>query len=137
MDNYERFFKEHDAPEPPAGFAHLIMARIERRERRLRAVKMGITVGIFGASLALMAIGFNDFRNAVGETGFLQFGALLFSDFSMTISNFPDFALSMLEALPIFSSIVMLLGMGLAVWSAAAMVDEISFVEQKHHLLPR
>ncbi len=136
MDNYERFFKEHDAPEPPAGLAEAIMHRIEQRERNLLIVKIGVTACVFGISVVLIAIGFGDFRTAIGETGFLQFGSLLFSDFSVTVANLPDFIFSMLEAFPVFSSIIMLVGAGLAVWSTAAMFDELSLAGRRRHSLP-
>ena len=131
MKNYERFFSYTDAPEPPAGLAGTILARIERRERRILMFKIAATASVFAASLFLVWMGFGDFRSAVARTGFLQIGSLLFSDFSVTVANLPDFALSMLEAFPVFSTSAILFGAVFAVWSGAAMVDEISEVDRR------
>ncbi len=131
MKNYERFFSSQDAPEPPPGLAAAIMVRIVRRERRILIMKIAATACVFAGSLAMIWIGFADFRDSVVRTGFLQIGSLLFSDFSVTMSNLPDFALSMLEAFPVCSASAILFGAGFAVWSGAAMVDEIASVDER------
>ncbi len=137
MKNYERFLAETQSPEPPAGLAKAILLRIERREQRILAVKLVLTVIVFGASLAVIWAGFGDFRTSVAESGFLTLGSLAFSDFSLIVSNLPEFALSMIEAFPVFSAAAMLGGAGFAIWSLAAMFDEFSAVERHRSLLPR
>ncbi len=136
MKNYERFLSETQSPEPPANLARAILLRIERREQRILAMKLALTVVVFGASLAVIWTGFGDFRTGLNEDGFLTLGSLLFSDFSLIISNLPEFALSMIEAFPVFSAAAMLGGIGFAIWSIAAMFDEFSAVERHRSLIP-
>lgn len=131
MKNVETIFSELETPEPPEGLAQAILIRIDRRERRVLIVKLVASACAFGASLFLIIIGFSYFRTSIADTGFLQFSSLLFSDFSLIASNLPDFALSMVESFPAFSAAVMLGGAGLALWSLAAVFDEISAVERR------
>ena len=130
MKNYERFFSDVGSPEPPAGLAKAILLRIERRERRILIAKIVATACVFGVSLFVALAGFADFRAGLAQSGFLQFGSLLFSDFSFTVANFPEFLLSMIEAFPVFSAAAMLGGAAFVIWSAAAMFDEFSAVER-------
>ena len=131
MKNYERFFSDVESPEPPAGLARAILIRIERREQRVLVAKIVATVCMFGASLVVIWAGFGDFRASLGQSGFLQFGSLLFSDFSLTVANLPEYLLSMIEAFPVFSAAATLGGATFAIWSAAAMFDEFSAVERR------
>ncbi len=131
MKNVEKIFSKLETPEPPSGLAQAILVRIERRERRVLIVKIVASACVFGISLLMIGIGFSYFRASLAETGFLQFGSLLFSDFSLIVSNLPDFALSMIESFPVFSAAAMLAGAGFAIWSLATMFSELSVVE--HH----
>jgi hypothetical protein len=131
MKNVERIFSKLETPEPPAGLARTILIRIERRERRVLMLKIVASVCAFGVSLWIVGIGFADFRTSLAQTGFLTLASLLFSDFSSIISNLPDFALSMVESFPAFSAAAMLAGAGFAIWSFAAIADEISAIEHR------
>jgi hypothetical protein len=131
MKNLEKIFSEIEAPEPPAGLAKAILVRIERREKRVLIAKIVASVCAFGVSLVVVGVGLADFRASIAETGFLQFASLIFSDFSMIISDLPDFTLSILESFPAFSAAAMLAGAGFAIWSLAAIVDEVSAVAHR------
>ncbi|MDR3581726.1 MAG: hypothetical protein P4L67_00425 [Candidatus Pacebacteria bacterium] len=131
MKNVEKAFLGFEAPEPPVGLARTIMVRIERRERRVLIAKTAASACAFGASLLVIGVGLSYFRTSIAETGFLQLASLLFSDFSAIVANLPDFALSMLEAFPVFSAAAMLAGAGFAIWSCAAIIDEISAIEYR------
>jgi uncharacterized membrane protein len=131
MNNIERIFSKLETPEPPAGLAHTILARIERRERRVLIAKIVASACMFGVSLLVIGVGLADFRASIVETGFLQFASLIFSDFSTIASNLPDFALSIIESFPAFSAAAMLAGAGFAIWSLAAIADEVSAVTHR------
>lgn len=134
MKNVETIFSEIETPEPPTGLAQAILVRIDRCERRLLILKIAASSCAFGASLFVIGVGFSFFRTSIMETGFLQFSSLLFSDFSLIASDLPDFALSMAESFPALSAAAMLGGAGLAIWSLAAVFDEVSAVER--HTFP-
>ncbi len=131
MKNYERLFSQLEAPEPPAGLTRTILLRIDRRARRVLMAKIAASACVFAGSLWMIGVGYIDFQASLAQTGFLQFGSLLFSDFSFIVSNLPDFALSMIESFPIFSAAAILGGLAFAIWSSAAMFDEISMVGTK------
>ena len=131
MNNLEQIFSKLETPEPPAGLARAILVRIERRERRVLIAKIVASVCMFGVSLLVIGVGLVDFRASLAETGFLQFASLIFSDFSTIASNLPDFALSMIESFPAFSAAAMFTGAGFAIWSLAAIADEVSAVKHR------
>ncbi len=131
MKNYEQFFSNREIPEPPMGLAQAILVRIERREQRNLIIKIVATVCVFGISLLVIWAGFGDFRTGLAQSGFLQFGSLLFSDFSLIAANLPEFLLSMIETFPLFSAAAIFGGVAFAIWSVAAMFDEFSAVERR------
>lgn len=131
MNNIEKVFSRLETPEPPTGLARAILVRIDRRERKVLVLKIAASACVFGVSLLIIGVGFSNFHTSIVESGFLQFASLLFSDFSLIASNIPDFALSMLESFPVFSAAAMLAGAGFALWSFAALFDEVSAVERR------
>jgi hypothetical protein len=128
MDNYEKLFSKSQAPEPPNGLVETILTRIEQREKRILGIKIVASTLMFAASLWVIGIGYVDFATTLTNSGFLQFSSLLFSDFSSIVSNLPDFIFSMVESFPIFSAAAMLTGVGVAIWSMAALLDETSLM---------
>lgn len=128
MKNYEQLFEQLDAPEPPAGLAKRILANIERRERRMFGIKIAAFAASFTGSLLVVIAGYIDLMSQLARSGFFQFFALIFSDFTATIANFPDFALSLAESFPLLSAAVVLGGLVFAIWSLAALVDETSIM---------
>jgi len=128
MKNYEELFGELNAPEPPAGLAKRILANIERRERRMLGAKITAFATAFTGSLLVVVAGYLDLMSQLARSGFFQFFALIFSDFTATIANFPDFALSLAESFPVLSAAVVLGGIAFAVWSLAGLVDETSIM---------
>lgn len=128
MKNYEELFGELNAPEPPAGLAKRILANIERRERRMLGVKIAAFATAFTGSLFVVVASYLDLVSQLSRSGFFQFFALIFSDFTATIANFPDFAFSLAESFPVLSAAVVLGGIAFAVWSLAGLVDETSIM---------
>ncbi len=125
-DQYEKLFSEIALPEPPVGLATTILIRIERRERRILAVKAMASATVFALSLWVIAVGYSNLIAGVARSGFLTFVSLLFSDFSSIASNLPDFLFSIVESFPVFSAATLLGGIAFALWSIGRLVDETS-----------
>jgi len=122
--DYEQLFSHLDAP-VPRDLSERILSRIAARERRILAVKFAFFGGAFLASVVSMAYGFVSLNSQLAQSGFPQFFSLLFSDFSVAVANFPDFALSITESFPVFSAAILTGGIALTVWSIAGLHDEV------------
>jgi hypothetical protein len=121
-----------EAPEPPAGLTEKVLLRIAVRQRRILGVKIAATAAVFGTSVFAMVAGYADTAASMDHSGFLQIGGLIFSDFSAIAANFPDFALSLVEAFPVFTAALLLGGAMVAVWSMAALINEASLLHATH-----
>lgn len=88
---------------PPALFAK-VMGRIDQ-EMRVAAIKKKLVIfsallfGSMAASFPMWAV----FKHEVLQSGFIQYAALLFSDFRTTVTYWQDFWLTLLETLPALS----------------------------------
>ncbi len=76
-----------------------------KREKSLSELKKRLFRSAFGLSLALAAFTFSyrDFLVQIAHSGFLRFFNLAFSDFQIVTLNGADYALSLLESLPVVS----------------------------------
>ncbi len=124
QDDYGKLFSKLAIPEPPAGLAKIILLRIERRERRILAIKTTATVLFFAASVWVIELGYTNLVGGFEQSGFLTFSSLLFSDFSLIVSNLPDFLFSIIESFPIFSAAALLGGVLFALWSMGMLINE-------------
>jgi hypothetical protein len=124
QDNYEKLFSKLAIPEPPVGLAKTILLRIEKRERRVVAIKAAASAVVFAASLWVIEAGYTSLVAGFQQSGFLAFFSLLFSDFSLIASNLPDFFFSIIESFPIFSAAIVLGGVAFAIWSMGVFINE-------------
>jgi hypothetical protein len=124
--NYEKLFATLTSPEPPAGLTEKILSRISRRERNVLGVKIAVSACVFGASVGVAVAGYINLVASLSRSGFFQIFSLIFSDFSSMAANFPDFAFSIMESFPIFTTAFLLAGVMFAIWSMAALIDEAS-----------
>jgi polyferredoxin len=127
-DIYEKLFSKLAIPEPPTGLAKTILLRIEKRERRILAIKTTATAIFFAASVWIIEIGYANLMGGFARSGFLTFFSLLFSDFSLIASNLPDFLFSIIESFPIFSAAVLLGGVAFAIWSMGMLVNDATLM---------
>ena len=81
---------------------------------------------MFGVSVGVAVAGYVNLVAALSQSGFFAIASLMFSDFSAMLANFPDFALSIMETFPIFTTALLLSGVLFAIWSMAALIDEAS-----------
>lgn len=121
--SYEELFSSLPDPRPPAGLTEKILLRISRHERRMLGAKIAASACVFGASVGVAIAGYINLVAALSQSGFFQLSSLMFSDFSSMIANFPDFAFSVMETFPIFTTALLLSGVLFAVWSMAALID--------------
>lgn len=119
-------FYSNDIPEAPAELNQRIMRRIVAiRRRRLVAKTVGFG-GLFAASVSLIVAGGFNAVAQFSQSGFFNFASLFFSDFSVAAANFQDFAYSIIESFPVFSTAFLFAGIGFAIWSAAHFFDDVS-----------
>ena len=131
--NYEKLFATLKSPEPPAGLTEKILLRISRRERNILGTKIAISACVFGASVGVAVAGYINLVASLSQSGFFQIFSLMFSDFSSMAANFPDFAFSIMESFPIFTTALLLAGVMFAIWSMAALIDEASLFQNWRH----
>jgi hypothetical protein len=124
--NYEKLFATLPSPEPPAGLTEKILLRISRRERNVLGVKIALSACVFGVSVGVAMAGYINLVASLSQSGFFQIFSLAFSNFSSMAANFPDFAFSIMESFPIFTTALLLAGVMFAIWSMAALIDEAS-----------
>jgi uncharacterized membrane protein len=107
-----------------------ILLRIEEREHQVLTAKVAAFAVLLAASVFIVVFGVLDVVNAGTRSGFFAFAGLFFSDFSMVMANFSDFAFSLIESFPIFSTILLLSGVLFAMWSFARLIEE---ADHRHH----
>jgi hypothetical protein len=101
---YKKLFSYLTPPEPPAGLFDKIMQRIYK-EQRLLIIKRRIVLfsaGALGSAAAFIPV-FRMVQSAFSQSGFLEFFSLLFSDSGLVITYWQNFALALMESLPVMS----------------------------------
>jgi hypothetical protein len=129
--SYEELFSHLPTPEPPAGLTEKVLLRISRHERRMLGAKIAVSACVFGVSVGIAVAGYVNLVANLSQSGFFQLFALMFSDFSSMAANLPDFAFSVMETFPIFTSALVLSGVLFAIWSMAALIDEASLFRNR------
>lgn len=125
-----------DAPKPrlisyiiamkaPSDLAKNILLRIDREERRRFLVKTVAFGAVLAGSLAAVVMSTMNMAADLARSGFLSFASLLFSDFSAAMASFSDFIFSLAASFPVFSAVLLLSGIFVAIWSAAGFIDEV------------
>jgi len=92
--DFEKLFTFSVSPEPAPDLVGKVMQRI-RSEQRLAVSKWRGAIA-FVPAFRMVQSGFT-------ESGFMQFFSLLFTDFSIVMTYWKSFGLSLLEALPVVS----------------------------------
>ncbi len=104
--NYEKLFSELESSELPNGLLGKIMFRI-REEKRLSSTRRRLAVfsiSAIGSLVAFVPI-FQMMQSEISNSGFVQFLSLIFSDFGTVMAYWQNFALTILETLPVLSLI--------------------------------
>ncbi|HVN26662.1 MAG TPA: hypothetical protein VMT99_03360 [Candidatus Paceibacterota bacterium] len=123
-ENYRDWFKGHEAPEPPADLKFRTLRAIAARERRILIAKLVGFAALFAASAAVGVAELVAAGVQIGQSGFVQFGSLFFSDFGAVAGNLQDAVLSLVESFPAFTAGIALGGLAVAGWSLSGFVND-------------
>lgn len=123
------------AYEPPKGLFEKVILRL-KREQRIAAIRRLAVFGLTTISSALAFIpAFQMAKTGFAESGFGQFFSLLFSDFGIVVAFWQNFALSLLEALPVVSLLVLLGTLLIFLESLKLLVKNIKFIFNSKQLI--
>lgn len=102
--NHEKRPKCQKAPGAPAGLLNTILERI-KEEQRLLTIRRRITLFSLAAatSFAVCIPALNTTKAELAQSGIMQFLSLAFSDPDSVFMFWSDFALSILESIPVLS----------------------------------
>jgi hypothetical protein len=97
-------------PQPPPWLLEKVLKRIDL-ERKLRAMRrrFGLALAtLISISGALVPV-WRAFWADISQSGFDQFFKLALYDFKTVLANWQDFTLSLLESLPVLSTVILLI----------------------------
>jgi len=102
--DYEKLFTNLTPKAPPSGLFGKIISRIQRERQFLtmRNRLIVLSLGVVASFLAFIPA-FNAVQSDFAQSGIMNFVSLLSYDFMAVIAVWNDFALSILESLPIVS----------------------------------
>jgi len=107
--NWEKLFSYYNAPDPPNELLGKIMKRIDQEKRllTLRRRLFLFSTGLIGA-IVLFIPALKGVISGFTQSGFSQYFSLLFSDAEIVLAYWQNYALSLLETLPIVNLILFL-----------------------------
>ncbi len=108
MKDYKELFKYAEEKEPSQNLVQKILFAIDEKQRRSLRFRV-----ILSGSLALIALiafipAWREFQTEISQSGFWQFVSLLFSDSHFVVAYWNDLLFSLLESLPIVSTMAVL-----------------------------
>jgi len=107
--DWNKLFSYYQAPNPPDDLLGKIMQRIDQ-EKRLLTLKRRLflfSAGLIGA-IILFIPALKGVISGLTQSGFIQYFSLLFSDAEIVLAYWQNYALSLLETLPVMSLILLL-----------------------------
>jgi len=108
--NWNKLFSYYQTPNPPDDLLGKIMKRISE-EKRLLTLKRRLVIfsaGLIGA-IVLFIPALKGVISGFAESGFTQYFSLLFSDAEIVLVYWQNYALSLLETLPVVNLILLLI----------------------------
>jgi len=127
-EKYKKLLGSINIIEPPKGLEGRILARINMEEKRLAKVRTWIFGGSSLASFGLSAWAIVYLVESIKQSGFWQYLSLAFSD-GTALAYSKELSLSLVESLPIVSTILFLSAVGFFIWSFAS----INFINKFNH----
>jgi len=88
----------------PADLLDKIMSRIDVEQKKIARQRFIFGVAVFLVVLVGLVPTWQLFYSEISQSGFLQYLAFGISDFNLIVSQWQDFSLSLLESLPIVST---------------------------------
>lgn len=103
-----KMFEKLEEKMAPNGLADKIFLKIAQRQARTAKIRFALFLGVLTASVALFIPVVSMLWNDLVTSGSTNFFAMMFTDFSVVMAAGKDFALSLLENLPILSVVAFL-----------------------------
>ncbi len=104
--NIDKLFSKLEVFEPNSRLYSKILEKIEYKQRSFARRRFFVFLFLFlGSSIALIPIS-NMFYTDFAQSGFFQFFSLIFSDSKLIAYYWHNFALILMESLPVVSSII-------------------------------
>lgn len=100
-DNYERLFQNLKRFEPSKKLRGCILARIYFKRKRSAAMRLAFSALAAVASLVAVIPSFQYAAREFSQSGFYRYFSLIFSDSGAVVASWREFALSLIETLPI------------------------------------
>jgi hypothetical protein len=94
--------------EAPSGLLDKVMLRIDRQKRLMAIRRFSLVSAFLLIILAAIIPIWQSFQFNMTQSGFDQYVSLLFYDFNLIIAEWQNFGLSLLESLPIISTVELL-----------------------------
>jgi hypothetical protein len=106
-NKFEKILKNTYEIEPPEGLFGKILARINLAKRRSATARAVFFGAVTVASLAVIIPIFQSFIQIFSQSSFYQYFSLIFSDGQTILLYWKEFALSLVESLPITELIIL------------------------------
>ena len=115
--NLSQIFKSVKEIQPSEGLESLILSKIS--EARNKQIKRKLWLASFGlaGSFAFAMYAFLVFGSAILKSEFWSIINLVFSDMLIVAQNWKEFTFSLLETLPVFGIIVIIVPIFIFLWS--------------------
>jgi len=96
--------------QPPADLFAKVMACIAAERKRL-TMRRKFLIGLvcFAATFTVGIPVWQSFRSEIAQSGFVEYATLFFYDFKTVANSWQDFSLSLLESLPVVTTVEFLL----------------------------
>ena len=107
-NDLQKMFKHTKTLEPSPNLEKLILAKIASRQKFVLKRKLAMIYAGFLAASGIFVWAILTLGKAFVQSDFWTLAKLLFSDTSLIIENLNNFAFSLMETLPIFGIIAML-----------------------------
>jgi len=123
LKDYEKIFFRIEHPKPSAGLLGRILSRIQSERESMAIRRKLFWLSAFSvASLPLIGFSLLAFQSSASESGLFQLVSLAFTDFSVIVSHYQDFAMSVAEAFPVLAVAGLLGGILIFFESSLALV---------------
>ncbi len=131
--NAHKLFSKLQTRKVPEGLLEKIMMKVSLKQRRRAIWEFVCSSLVFVATLGLLVPAVSAAHNAMVSSGFYQYIALIFSNFSEVMSSWQDFMFSLLESLPVFSIIVFLAILFFLLASLRYISRDAKILFHRHH----
>jgi hypothetical protein len=130
--NIQKLFNRLAILEPPENLFNKIITQIEL-EKNLAKIKKQLAIFslISSLSLAGVILMFSLTQKGFVDSGFTQFLSLLFTDFEIVSAYWQNFAISLIDTLPIMRIILFAASLLVFVYSLKIISKDISFIKTK------